>query len=90
MYYTYVLLSDKDSQFYSGYTNNLKERLFLHRFGKVNSTCKRLPLRLVYYECCLNQYDALHREKFFKTGLGKRYLNKRLRLFLESIRPQAR
>jgi putative endonuclease len=60
MYYTYILRSKKDQQFYTGYTNNLKERLQLHNSGKVISTKKRMPFELVYYEACLNQQDATH------------------------------
>lgn len=70
MYYTYILQSKKDKQFYTGYTDNLKERLRLHNAGKVVSTKNRLPVELVYYEACLNQQDATHREKYLKTAWG--------------------
>ena len=43
---------------------------------KVASTKKRLPVALVYYEACLNQPDATHREKYLKTAWGKRYIKK--------------
>ena len=64
MYYTYILKSKKDQQFYTGYTDNLKERLELHNSGKVASTKYRLPVELIYYEVCLDQQDATHREKY--------------------------
>ena len=80
MYYTYILQSNKDKQFYTGYTNDLKKRLKLHNDGKVASTKKRLPVALVYYEACLNQQDATHREKYLKTALGKRYIKSRLKI----------
>ena len=79
MYYTYILQSKKDKQFYTGYTNDLKTRLKLHNDGKVVSTKNRLPLELVYYEACLNQQDATHREKYLKTAWGKRYIKTRLK-----------
>jgi len=82
MYYTYILQSNKDKQFYTGYTNNLKERLKLHNDGKVASTKNRLPVELVYYEACLNQQDATHREKYLKTAWGKRYIKSRLKNYL--------
>jgi len=85
MYYVYVLQSEKDKRFYVGYTNDLRKRLRQHNEGKVNSTKDRTPLRLVYYEACLNQQDATHREKYLKTSWGKRYLRNRLKNFLESI-----
>ena len=82
MYYIYILQSNKDKQFYTGYTNNLKERLKLHNDGKVSSTKNRLPVELVYYEACLNQQDATHREKYLKTAWGKRYIKARLKNLL--------
>jgi len=82
MYYTYILQSNKDRRFYTGYTNNLKERLELHNAGKVESTKNRLPLEIVYYEACLNQQDATHRERYLKTAWGKRYIKTRLKNYL--------
>ncbi|MEK9179093.1 MAG: GIY-YIG nuclease family protein [Patescibacteria group bacterium] len=35
MYYTYILKSKKDGQFYTGYTNDLVERLKMHKTGKI-------------------------------------------------------
>ncbi|MDR2206738.1 MAG: GIY-YIG nuclease family protein [Flavobacteriaceae bacterium] len=81
-FYVYVLRSEKDGLFYTGYTNNLRERLKLHNEGKVNSTRNRLPLTLVYFEGCLNQQDATHREKYLKTSWGKRYLKQRMKDYL--------
>ncbi len=81
MYYTYVLLSNKDKQFYSGYTQNLKLRFEQHCNGLVESTKDRRPLKLIYYEACLNQQDALKREKYFKTHYGKLFLRNRLKSY---------
>jgi putative endonuclease len=81
-YYTYILKSEKDSKFYTGYTKNLKLRFKLHEEGKVDSTKDRRPLKLVYYEACLNQQDATHREKYLKTYLGKMFLKNRLKSYL--------
>ncbi len=77
-HYVYVLQSGKDKKLYTGYTNNLKLRFEQHRKGLVESTKDRRPLRLIYYETCLNQKDATHREKYLKTYLGKMFLKNRL------------
>lgn len=82
MYYTYVLISEKDNKKYVGYTKNLKLRFESHEKGKVDCTRERRPLKLVYYEACLNQQDATHREKYLKTYHGKMFLNKRLKSYL--------
>lgn len=78
MYFTYVLKSNKDGYLYIGYTNNLKHRLWEHLQGRVESTSSRLPIKLVYYEACLSQIKALKREKYFKTGFGRRFLTSRI------------
>ena len=85
MYYTYVLLSEMDKEFYTGFTTDLKERLQEHQRGKVLSTAKRRPLKLIYYEACLNEMDAIKREKYFKTGFGRRFLKNRLENFIEEL-----
>jgi putative endonuclease len=80
-YYVYVLLSEKDNQFYTGYTSNINERKRYHDEGKVESTKNRRPLKLIYWEGCLNQQDATRREKYLKSGNGKIYLKSRLSNF---------
>jgi putative endonuclease len=81
--YTYVLLSEADRAWYTGSTGDLRTRLRFHAEGRVRSTANRRPFRLIYYEACLNRGDAFRRERFLKTGKGKRFLKKRL---AESLR----
>ena len=81
-FYTYVLLSSVDGMFYTGYTADLGNRLHLHNTGKVYSTRFRHPLTLIYYEACLSRSDALAREKYLKSGMGKRYIRNRLKIDL--------
>ncbi len=78
-FYTYVLMSQKDKEFYTGVTNNLKRRLEQHNAKLVLSTKHRVPLKLVYFEACLDKNDAYRREKYLKTGMGKRFLKNRLK-----------
>lgn len=82
MYYVYILRSKVDDNFYVGYSSNLENRLIQHEKGLVNSTKNRRPLEIVYYEVCLNQQDATHREKYLKTSWGKRYIKSRLKNYL--------
>ncbi len=82
MHYVYVLKSEIDKQFYVGYTKDLKLRFEQHKKGQVESTKDRRPLKLVYYEACLNREDATKREKYLKTYHGKMYLKKRLKSYL--------
>ncbi len=82
MYYTYVLLSLKDNKFYTGYTSDIEKRLKKHNNGEVFFTKSRRPFKLIYFESCLNQEDALHRENYLKTTYGKRYIKNRNKHYL--------
>lgn len=72
----------KDKNFYTGYTKDLKNRFDEHNKKLVESTKKRTPFNLIYYEACLSQQDATHREKYLKTSWGKRYIKSRLKNYL--------
>ena len=82
MFYTYVLQSMKDGKFYTGYTIDLRKRFNEHNRNKVFSNEGRGTFRLIYYEACINGDDAKAREKYLKSGMGKRYLKNRLKRFL--------
>jgi len=82
MYYTYVLKSDKDGNFYVGFTKDLKLRFEKHCKGQVESTKDRRPLNLIYYEACLSQDDATKREKYMKSYHGRMFLKNRLKSYL--------
>ena len=71
-FYVYVLKSAKDGNNYVGFTKDLKKRLKEHEKGLV----------LIYFEGCLNQQDATHREKYLKTHHGKMFLGDRLKSYL--------
>jgi len=83
-YYTYILRSDKDLKFYVGFTKDLKQRFEQHNKGNVESTKNRRPLKLIYYEACINKEDAMHREKYLKTHYGRMFLKNRLKSYLSS------
>ena len=81
-YFIYVLQFQNSKDFYKGYTQNLKLRLEQHKKKLVQSTKNKGPFRLVYFEGCLNQQDATHREKYLKTYLGRMFLKNRLKSYL--------
>ena len=82
MLYTYVIQSNKDDKWYTGSTNNLRKRFREHNDSRVSSTKGRGPFELIYYEACMNEQDDRIREKYLKSGMGKRYLKNRLKHFL--------
>ncbi|MBI3011391.1 MAG: GIY-YIG nuclease family protein [Candidatus Omnitrophica bacterium] len=85
MFYTYVLQSLKDQQWYTGATGNLGRRLEEHSHGRVEATRGREPFKVIYYEACLDQHDAFRREQYLKSSWGKRYLKSRLKQYLTSL-----
>lgn len=88
MYYVYLLQSKKDNGWYLGYTSDLKRRLHEHNRGDNTSTSYRGELVLIYYEAYLNKLDAIGRERFLKSGSGRRFLKKQLKNYLQSITKQ--
>ena len=82
MYYTYILLSVKTGEWYTGYTTDLRKRFSEHQNGVSSWTKGRKPFKLIYYEACLNKADARSRELYLKSGMGKRYVKNRLKRFL--------
>ena len=72
----------KDMGFYVGFTKNLKLRFEQHKKGVVESTKNRRPVKLIYYEACLDQNDAIRREKYLKTYNGKVFIKRRLKSYL--------
>jgi len=85
MNYVYVLLSKQDGGFYTGSTKDLRRRIQEHNDGKVISTQKRIPLKLIYYEGCINEKDARRREKYLKSGMGKKYIGNRLKSYMSEF-----
>jgi len=77
MHYVYVLQSVVDGRFYTGCTGDLRKRFQQHIDGEVPATHQRTPLKLIYYEACLDEKDAFRREKYLKTTYGKRYIRVR-------------
>lgn len=81
-YYIYVLQSIKDGKWYIGFTRDLRNRFAEHQINPSGWTKGKGPFKLIYYEACLNIYDAQARETYLKTGMGRRYLKNRLKRFL--------
>ncbi|MBU1036832.1 GIY-YIG nuclease family protein [Patescibacteria group bacterium] len=84
-YYVYVLISLKDKRFYVGYSRYLNQRLKQHSNGEVISTRNRRPLKLLHYECFINEQDAKAREVFLKSGFGRNQLKSALKRTLKFI-----
>ena len=82
MFYVYLLHSAKDDGFYIGFSTDLKRRLSEHKRGASFATKSRGPWKLIYYEAYTEREDAEGREKFLKSGAGRRFLRTQLRHYL--------
>jgi len=81
IYYVYILTNITHTVFYTGITNDIDNRVFLHKV-KYNQgfTSKYNCTKLVYYEEFHNPTEAIHREKQLKKyrRVWKRDLIKKL------------
>jgi len=80
-WYVYVLQSTKNNGWYIGSTNNYKKRISTHNQRKNKATKPYVPWKLIYLEVSLNIEDARAREKYLKSGMGRRYLKNRMKFF---------
>jgi len=88
MHYVYVLRSLTDDGFYVGYSANLRKRFEQHSQGNSFATSYRGPWKFIYYEAYLEQSDALGREKYLKSGAGRRFLRSQLTNYLKKHPPK--
>lgn len=66
MNYTYIVQC-ADGTYYTGWTNNLENRIRTHNSGKGSKyTRARLPVKLVYYETHATKSEAMKREYAIK------------------------
>ncbi len=85
MFYVYVLQSETDAGWYIGFSTDLRRRLKEHQEGQSFATSDRGPWRLIYYEAYLEEADALGREKYLKSGGGRRFLKAQLKHHLKKF-----
>jgi len=83
MFYVYVLRSATDDGLYIGYSANLRQRFAQHVRGDSLATSHRGPWKLIYYEAYLEQADAIGRERYLKSGSGRRFLKAQLANYLK-------
>ena len=75
----YVLRSIKDGARYVGISQNLERRLQDHNSGKNRYTKGHMPWEIKYNEEYETWEEARSREKYFKSGAGRIYLEKKLK-----------
>jgi len=72
MFHVYVLRSESTGRYYFGSTSGLERRLAEHNADLATATKHRGPWRLVDAEEHATRGEAMRRERYFKTGEGRR------------------
>ncbi|OGM99100.1 MAG: hypothetical protein A2817_01225 [Candidatus Yanofskybacteria bacterium RIFCSPHIGHO2_01_FULL_39_8b] len=80
MFTVYVLKSLKNEKRYIGYTSKkLDIRLAEHNSGNSSWTRNNGPFQFVYQEEYQTKTEAIKREKFLKSGQGRKFLDQILK-----------
>ena len=77
MHYVYILWSSKSKIFYSGYTEDLRDRFRAHNQGLSSATAPHRPWELLFYAGFKNKKLAKDFERYLKSGSGKAFTYKR-------------
>jgi len=80
LYFVYVIENQTDKSWYIGFSTDIARRLEEHnkRIGGFYTKHKLGKWALIYTEGYANKKDALGREKYLKSGAGRKYLQKQL------------
>jgi len=75
----HVLYSKRDKKTYVGFTSDLISRFKSHNeLSTKGYTVKYRPWEVLYLEFFDDKRDAVLREKFFKTGVGREFIKRLL------------
>jgi putative endonuclease len=72
MYTVYILYSIGFTKTYTGYTSDLDRRFVEHNITGENGFTKSYrPWILIYSEIFKDKTEAIKRERYYKTGVGR-------------------
>jgi predicted GIY-YIG superfamily endonuclease len=78
-YYVYIIQSKAfTDRFYTGFTENIENRLKDHNSGKDPHTSKYMPWRIKTAIAFTDRHKALDFERYLKTKSGRAFAKKRL------------
>jgi putative endonuclease len=77
MYTVYVLYSEAFQKHYTGFSSDFESRLKSHNlFGKKDWAARYRPWKVILIEEYPDKADAMKREKWLKTGVGRDFISK--------------
>lgn len=74
MYYVYILSSINFRKTYVGSTDDIIRRLSEHNSGRSKFTNRFKPWALIYSEELAGYSDARKRERYYKSGAGRKFI----------------
>jgi putative endonuclease len=79
-YCVYIIKSTSSGIHYTGQTESLEKRLLEHNTGTLGKfTRNKGPWKLIYTELFETRVEAMAREKYFKTGVGRDFLKRNVK-----------
>lgn len=78
MFYVYILQSQKDKSYYTGFTENLEQRIREHNQHLADYSKSKAPFELVWHCVFKDKKKAMNFEKYLKQGSGFAFARKRL------------
>ena len=86
LYFVYIMTNAKHTVLYTGFSSDLKVRVWLHKERLVDRFTKRYHVNmLVYYEATESVVSALERERQIKAGSRQDKIN-----LINSMNPEWR
>lgn len=78
MYYVYILQSQKDQSYYTGFTEDLEQRMKDHNWYGADYSKNKAPLEVIWFCNFRDKKKALNFEKYLKQGSGFAFAIKQL------------
>jgi putative endonuclease len=76
-YIVYILFSEKHNKTYVGFTSSLIERFKSHNeLATKGYTIKYRPWMVIHIEVYQSKNEAINREQWFKSGVGRDFISK--------------
>jgi len=75
MYFVYIIQSINSNYRYTGISDSVERRVDQHNKGYNKTTKPYAPFRLLLIEQYTDRKSARKREKYFKSGIGREYVN---------------
>jgi len=74
MYYSYILMSEKDGTYYIGQTKNIEDRMSRHNSGHSKATKTKRFWKLVFIKEFVTRSKAVQYEQQLKQKKSRKYI----------------